>query len=138
MEPAVEIALASYLGAHPRLKSLVGTRIYPEVLPQAPTYPAIVYQRISTTRLRALDGPVGLARPRIQLDCYGATYAEAKEIAANLRLALDGKSFEQNFVRVQAAFLEDERDILETEGRDISDERRVSLDFFVWHEEAKE
>jgi hypothetical protein len=138
MEPAVEVALASYLEAHALVSPLVGSRVYPEVLPQRPTYPAIVYQRVTTARVRSFDGPSGLARPRIQLDCYGSTYAQAKAVAAAVRLALDHKTFDAGLVHVQGAFLEDERDVRESEGRDVDDERRVSMDFFVWHEEVKE
>lgn len=133
----VEQAIADRLTTDATVASLVATRVFPEILPQDPTYPAIAYQRITTQRVRSMDGPSGLSRPRIQIDCYAAAYAQAKALADAVRLALDGKRFSYAGLDVQAAFLEDERDQEASEGRDIDDERRVSLDFFVWHTEAK-
>jgi hypothetical protein len=43
----IEAALRAVLIAHPDVAALAGGRIYPLILPQNPTLPAIAYQRIS-------------------------------------------------------------------------------------------
>jgi len=62
--------------------ALVSTRIYPVVLPQTPTYPALVYQRISGP---PRSGSSTFRQSRYQVDCWanGATgYGDATALAA--------------------------------------------------------
>jgi len=91
----IEQTLATYLKAYAGLAALIGTRIYPLVLPQnpdggPPTLPACTFQRISGARAHNQNGRTLLARPRIQIDCWAATYSAAKGVAAQVRAALDG------------------------------------------------
>lgn len=58
--------------------ALVGTRIYPRILPQHPTYPAISYQRISGT---PQQGSTTLRTPRYQIDCWATTDVGAEALA---------------------------------------------------------
>jgi hypothetical protein len=88
----IEEALVAYLTTHPGLSALIGTRLYPRPLPQRPTLPAVTYFRVSGPRDLAHDGPVGLAHPRFQFDCWGADTLAAIQTANQLRLALDGFS----------------------------------------------
>jgi hypothetical protein len=58
--------------------SVVTTRIYPMVLPQTPTLPAITYQRISNPpRL----GNTELREARFQINVWGESYADVIELA---------------------------------------------------------
>ena len=86
----LETALRTYTLAGVGVSALVGTRMYPRKLPQGPTFPAIVYQRIDTRRGHDLAGPDGLPRPRIQITCWATSPAGASELAAAVRLRLDG------------------------------------------------
>jgi Protein of unknown function (DUF3168) len=67
-----------------------GTRIYPVVRPQATPLPAITYQRISRTRFDPLDEPGALADARLQIDCWAASYAAVKDLAADIQHVLNG------------------------------------------------
>lgn len=69
--------------------ALVGTRIYPLVLPQNPTYPAISYQRISTRPVQTRGGN-GLAFVRMQVDCFATGYTAAKQLSDAVVSALAG------------------------------------------------
>ncbi len=84
VEQAIYDRLSNYAG----LTALVSTRIYPMVLPQNPTYPAVRYQRISGTRLSAIDVDIGIAQPRFQVDCYAETYLGVKSLFTEVRGAL--------------------------------------------------
>ena len=67
---AIEDGLVALLSADSGVSALVGNRIHPLVLPRKPTYPALVYQRVSGERVRSLSGPSGRVRPRVQIDAY--------------------------------------------------------------------
>ena len=68
----------------------IGTRIEPLQLPDHPTLPALVYQRIDRTEDHGHDGPTGAPGARLQIDIYANTYAVIKRIATNLRQTLNG------------------------------------------------
>ncbi len=69
---------------------IVGTRIYPLVIPQDATLPAIAYQRLSGPREHSHDGASGMAWARMQLAITGETYSSAKATAELVRAAMDG------------------------------------------------
>lgn len=85
---SAETTLYGVLAADAGVTALAGTRIYPLLLPQEPTLPAITYQRISTTAVHTRSGN-GLAFVRLQLDCFAATYAGAKSLAAAVVAAVE-------------------------------------------------
>lgn len=82
----ISLLLESALAANSGVTSLVGTRIYPVKLPQAATYEAITYQRISNT---ATNGSTSLRESRFQIDCWAQTYAETQVLAAAVKAALE-------------------------------------------------
>lgn len=85
----MEEALYSYLSGYAGLTALVGTRIYPEMLPDSPTYPAVSYSRVSTRRERTLTIPsVAAVEARFQCSCWGERYADAKAVAVQIKAAL--------------------------------------------------
>ena len=64
---SLETALRAYVLADAAVTALAGQPMYPRRLPQGPTLPALVYQRIDTRREHDMDGPDGLPRPRVQV-----------------------------------------------------------------------
>ena len=64
------------------VSAIVGSRIYPAILPQTPTYPAITYQRVSST---GQNGTSDRKESRWQVNCWGATYSEAVSLAAAVK-----------------------------------------------------
>lgn len=65
-------------------------RIYPQIAPQGAVLPYVVYTRISGAPVHHIRGPTGLARARIQVDTFAATYSQALAISNANRKALDG------------------------------------------------
>lgn len=65
------------------LSTLCGGRVYPVLLPQSPTYPAITYMCVGVDADYSMGGlsskPV--ERRQIQIDIWGETYDAAKGIA---------------------------------------------------------
>lgn len=131
----LEEAIRAHLVANGGVSALIGTRLYPLVLPQDPTYPAIVLTRVSGVREHSHDGPSLLSTSRLQLDCIAPTAAAAKNVADKVRLALDGFRGTMGGaggVEVNGAWLEDERDGYDDELRVYS----ASVDYMVLHNEA--
>jgi hypothetical protein len=72
----------SMLADDPGIAAIVGTRIYPTILPQNTPYEAITYQRISNT---GTNGSTALRGTRYQINCWAETYAEAQALAAAVK-----------------------------------------------------
>ena len=124
--------IRTFLLADVTLAALIGTRLYPLILPQDPTVPAITFQWISGQRAHAADGAVGLASPRVQFDCWAETYLDVEATFEALRKRLDGFQGAAGTSRIQGAFFETERDSYDDKVRLYG----RSVDFFVWYEEA--
>lgn len=135
----IEEALRAILTANAGVTAIVSTRVYPVVIPQAATLPAVAYQRISATREHNLGGPGGLTRVRFQLTMAAATYAAMKALANAVRVALDGYRGTVSGVFVQAALSEGEREQFVGEtvqtGAEANMTYNTQLDVLVWHSE---
>ncbi len=128
---SVEKVIYSKLSGDSDVAALVSTRIYPVNLPQKPTYPAIVYTRISGDRTYSFEGASGLASPRFQIDCFASTYSGGKDLSSKLRSAINGFRGTVSGIVVQAIFLESDSDMFE----DDFNIYRISSDYFVHYKE---
>jgi len=81
-------AIYSLLMANNSVKAITA-RCYPEI-PQNPSLPLIAYYQISGVREHDLEGPVGMAVHRYQVDSLAETYAGARELGRAVEAALDG------------------------------------------------
>ena len=81
----IETEVRAYVIAGTTVAGLIGTRMYPNKLPQGVTLPAVRYQLIAQTRLRNLGGGAGRATPVLQIDCFADGYVAAKALAAAVR-----------------------------------------------------
>lgn len=85
----IEETIYSRLSGFAGLTALVSTRIYPIILPQGVTYPAVTYQRISAeARESCMVDDVGLVRTRFQMTAWSETFKGARTISEQLRQAL--------------------------------------------------
>ncbi len=64
-------------------------RIHKFMLPQAPTYPAIVYRQIAANRLLGTYSDPGYAQVTVQIICYARTADAADSLHEQVRLALE-------------------------------------------------
>jgi len=131
----MEFALATYLLGQTAISSLVGDRIYWTQLPQGSGRPYILLSVVSSVPNVVFGGATGLVQSRVQFDCWGDGYYQAKNIARALDTLLNGKSLlttGSGAIRFEGFFLEAERD-----GHDDVDAPddlyRTSLDFIIWH-----
>lgn len=124
----VGVDLRTILLADPDVAALIGTRVYPGVLPQNPTMPAVTYTVVSGVSGVTTDGPDRLANPRVQVDCWGGDYIEMYNTFKAVRNRLLGYSG----LNIQGIFLVGRRDLYDNEAQLY----RRSGDFQVWHEES--
>jgi hypothetical protein len=127
-----EAALFNYLKGYAGLAALVGTRIYPLIMPQNPTLPAVTYQKISGVVDYVMDG-TSIKRPRIQVDAWAKSYASARAVAEQVKAAFDrytGTMGGVGGVQVIGTWIENETDLFEPD----TGLYRVSLDFRFEHE----
>lgn len=86
----IEKALFQILTGHAELTAHVGDRVYPLLLPQSPTLPAITYTRVGTARGYNNDGPDGAAEPSFQISVWTPDLLTAATVAGHARAALHG------------------------------------------------
>lgn len=118
------------------IASLIGLRVYPLELPQAPTYPAVTYQVITDPREYALSGPSNLGEARVQFDCYATRYDAAIALARAVRNRLE--SFKGVIgnppIDVQGAFQIGGGDEFESSTVKAGPRLwRRTLDFTIWY-----
>lgn len=106
-----------------------GGRIYPR-LPQNVTFPAIRYQRITTTRQHALDATVGVTDATVQVDCMAASYSAAKSLADSVRTLLHGYRGAWGTLTAHLVSLETENDMYEQDGDEVT--HWVTQRYRIW------
>lgn len=80
-------AIYTLLAADAAVTALVGTRIYPNTLPQVSAYPCIIYGQVDEQYLETKDAAI-LNGYRQQIDIYAPDYAMAQAIAQAVKTAL--------------------------------------------------
>lgn len=64
--------------------------IWPVQMPEAATYPAIVFSQISGDGNPSYDGANSLHQCRISFGCYGKNYADSKRLQVAVRQLFEG------------------------------------------------
>src|SRR6218665_2097348 len=87
----MELALRALLTGSAAITAIApSTRVSWGVLAQGSPLPALILNVISNTDGLTQQGPDGLWQGRVQVDCYGAKYAEALSLANAVIALLHG------------------------------------------------
>ena len=132
---SVESVIVARLLATSGVTDLIASRIRPFELRQADGLGGIAYTTISEVPVGRMTGDNNTFRTRMQLDCFAASYNDAKQIQAAVVAALDGYAAGDTDPEITSVRLETASD-LPTEHTPGADKRRsygVSLDFIIWH-----
>jgi hypothetical protein len=130
----MEEAIIARLLGESGVAAIVTTRIFPGSRPQGSALPAIVLNRISGGPEYADDGEVGLEQARIQIDCWAATYGEAKLLARAVTACLSAVEGTVGATVFQSIELDIERDLREGGSAAADYPYRTALDFLIWAE----
>lgn len=125
--------LRTVLLADGTVAGLASTRVYPVVMPQGGTLPALVLQVISGPRPVTLSGAVEPAPHRVQVDAWAETYAAAHALRAAAEAAVNGHDGTTGDTVFQFVGVEDRRDDYEPAREEGSSRYRASLDLIIWH-----
>lgn len=128
---SVEASLYSRLSGYAGLSALVGTRIYPDHMPQSPTYPAVVYERQVTERESAMGSDTGNVSALFTVESHATTFTGALNVATQVLGALQRFSGTVDTVVFEDVFVTDEDTDYDTE----THTHIKRLDFMVWHRE---
>ena len=83
-----EEALYRYLSDYQGLKDLVDTRIYRSTTPNSPTWPALIFFKVSGHRHHAQGADTILTYARIEFISKATTPEVAKEVSTQVRKAI--------------------------------------------------
>lgn len=75
----------------PAVAKLVGFQVYPIAVPKTAVLPFCVYKRNNITRESQLAGPMFQPVVNLQIASWALYYDTARELADEVRLALDGR-----------------------------------------------
>lgn len=128
----MEEDLVARMLANTALTDLVSTRINWLNRPQEEGLPAVTLQVISGGRDYHMKGATGLRSPRIQVDCWGSSYLEAKAVSRALVGAIEPPDV-QGATRFIASFLENETDFPPEDLAGGVTAYRVSMDWILWN-----
>jgi hypothetical protein len=87
----IEQLLYALLSSTASITAITGPRIYPLLLPQDPTLPAIDYSFIGGSSSPTFTTK-GYKRYRVEINCWGNTYSDAVTLRSTVTAALDGYS----------------------------------------------
>lgn len=107
----IETAILDRLQSSGPLQGLVANRIAPWESLQSTEFPCVTYTRVSTDHIHDLRGGSGFAQANVQIDLWGNTYSQVKDMAEYTRRALDGWNGTLAGHRVSGIFIQSERDM---------------------------
>jgi hypothetical protein len=107
----IQEALYTRLTGFAGLSALAGTRIYAQLMPQDPTYPSVVYMRVSAERETAMGADPGLVHSRFQLDAWSNVAKEARDVTEQIRLALERWRGTSGTTVIQDSFIDSQQDL---------------------------
>lgn len=108
-------------------------RVYWVDRPQGSALPSVTLQVVTGDYPQLYEGLQATRDPRVQLDVWGRTYAEAKAIMVAIIAALAPKNTSNGIVFDNIIF-ENERDGLER--LETTNVYRRGIDLIVWHQPA--
>ena len=114
---SVEKDIRTYMGTRTAITDIVGSRIYAQKLPQAATFPSLVYNRVSTQRTYSHSGDSNMTSPRIQYSCFAETYEEAKDLAEQIVSEMSGFKGTAGSSTIYSTFVDNELDLIDPESK---------------------
>jgi Protein of unknown function (DUF3168) len=127
----MEEAFIARLLATPALSALIANRINWGERPKKEPLPGVTLLIVSPGRNYVHQGVDHLGNPRVQVDCYGASYAQAKAVARVVRDTLEVPATQAGIAFSQSLLEAERGPLIEDVGGGLK-VHRISMDFFVW------
>lgn len=97
--------LYEYLTGIPAIAERIRGRMYPIMLPEDASLPAIVYAPVLANYDSALQGDTGFVRQTVQFVCHDKTYKRARELSRLVKGALQDYHGDMRGLFIQAVFI---------------------------------
>jgi len=98
-------AVFEYLKTRDEIVGRVDDRIYPIVLPQNASLPAIVYSPVLANYDSALQGDTGYVRQTMQFVCHDTTYKKCRELSRMVKRAFQDYHGDMCGLWIEAVFI---------------------------------
>ena len=119
----IEAAVYSVLSGSTALSALVGTRIYPNTIPQNVAYPHVSFTVDGNEKFHGLTTTEDLTLASVSVECYTEnSYLDAVNIANVVRNILNTQSTTWGSLNVQNAHVGSEADLGAIQPTDGSDD----------------
>lgn len=122
----LEEAISGYL------QSKLNNAMYPFLLPQKHSLPAVVYFPVSVERMHSLMEDTGFVKQRLQFACFGKSYKAAVETAKTIQAELQNFTGVMNGLTIGGVLLMEEVSNYEAD----TDIYSVTLEFEFQFEEG--
>lgn len=139
---SIQSALYEHLKDDSGISAIVGDKVYPLVASGDDSPPYITFQLITRRHEHDLGAASGLARTRIQVNCWESTAALAEALADTVRESLDGFSGTMgttNAAAVKSCRLDGEVEAYDPPAdadRAEAGVFSVKMDFLIWYGET--
>ena len=85
----LETRIFAHLSTTASVTAITASRIYPLILPQDPTLPAITYQRVAGTRENCIrEGYVTLENAIVQIDVWSTSFDVTADLSSKVITAM--------------------------------------------------
>ena len=109
-ETTIEDALFTLLTGDSGVAALISNRLYPLVVPDGATLPAVAYQQISLVPMKTHSGPDDLRHERYQFTIHGSGYDSARAVKRALIDCMDGYGGDLGSVSIKEIQVQNEYD----------------------------
>lgn len=128
---SLETEIYTQLSGYSGMSALVGSspaRIYPVVIPQNSTMPAMSYQRISSQPVSAMGADTAAVRTRVQVSIFAENFSKTGNALA-VRDKVVAALTRYRGGTIQDCFRENEQHDFDSDPKFY----RIILDFIFWH-----
>lgn len=131
-----EAALREVILENQTMSAAIETRLYPVLAPATVVTPFVVYRRAAIKREATFTGPLGNPTVSIDYQLMADTYESARNLADNLRKAIDGWTGVVGEVLIRQTYLDQEYDHFATlQGAEMPNVYCVSQSYdVIWEE----
>ena len=98
-------SLYKYLSSNDKIWQIVTDKIYPVLLPQDCTLPAIVYAPVVANYSSAHQGDTGYVKQTVQITCHANTFKEARQLSRLIKKPLNEVFFKRKIKLINLKLL---------------------------------
>tara|TARA_R100000808_G_scaffold24161_1_gene54959 strand:- start:670 stop:1083 length:414 start_codon:yes stop_codon:yes gene_type:complete len=133
----IEAGIYSALTGSTSLTGIVGTRIYPQIVPQGADYPNVRFSLLADEVINSSTGHTTLRTATVTVDCYSLnSYSQTIDIAEAVTAVLNTNSTTFGSIQIESGHVSGAGDEAPVQPSDGSDDyiygRSIDVDLFYY------